>query len=117
MPKLVALMIHTSDPNAARLWYQAAFPEAVVVDSIPGLEALCLGDIQLEFVCADAKVASGPAGTVAYWQVPEFDSALAALESLGARLYRGPLNVENGITMCQVRDPWGNCIGITGPKR
>ena len=116
MPKLVALMIHASDPAAARAWYQAAFPEAVPVESIPGLDAVRLGGVQLEFVPADEKVSSGAAGTVAYWQVAEFNAALAALESCGARLHRGPLDIENGQTMCQVRDPWGNCIGITGPR-
>lgn len=86
------------------------------MESIPGLEALRLGEVQLEFVPADEKVSAGPAGTVAYWQVPEFSSALATLLSLGATLYRGPLNIENDCAMCQVRDPWGNCIGITGPR-
>jgi len=109
-------MIHTSEPSAARAWYQTAFPQAVHVQSIPGLEALRLNEVQLEFVPSDEKVSSGEAGTVAYWQVPEFNSALAALVSVGATLYRGPLNIENGCAMCQVRDPWGNCIGITGPR-
>ena len=116
MPKLVALMVHVSEPSAARAWYQAVFPEAVPVDSIPGLEALRLEGIQLEFVPADEKVCSGAAGTVAYWQVPHFSSALAELQSRGAVLYRGPLEIENGNVICQVRDPWGNCIGITGPR-
>jgi len=116
VPKLVALMIHVAKPAEARAWYQAAFPEAQPVLSVPGLEALQLGEVQLEFVPSDAKVSSGPAGTVAYWQVPEFNEALAALQSCGATLYRGPMNIENGRVICQVRDPWGNCIGITGRR-
>jgi len=34
------------------------------------------------------------------------------LEASGARLYRGPLAIEGGQWMAQVRDPWGNCIGL-----
>ena len=34
------------------------------------------------------------------------------LEAAGARLYRGPLAIEGGQWMAQVRDPWGNCIGL-----
>ncbi|MDY0831642.1 MULTISPECIES: VOC family protein [unclassified Pseudomonas] len=32
--------------------------------------------------------------------------------TLGATLYRGPMKIEGGEWMCQVRDPWGNCIGL-----
>ena len=116
MPKLVALMIHVSEPHEARAWYQEAFPDAQPVLNVPGLEALLLGDVQLEFVPSDEKVSSGPAGTVAYWHVPEFNAALAALQSRGATLYRGPMDIEDGQVICQVRDPWGNCIGITGQR-
>lgn len=108
-------MVHVAEPSAARAWYQGALPGAVLVDSVPGLDALRIGDIQLEFVPADEKVSSGAAGTVAYWEVPDFNAALAALQSCGAALYRGPLTIEGGFAMCQLRDPWGNCIGITGP--
>jgi len=109
-------MVHVAEPSAARAWYQAAFPEAVLVESIPGLDALRIGDIRLEFVPADKKVSSGAAGTVPYWEVADFNTALVALQVRGATLYRGPLSIEGGFAMCQVRDPWGNCIGITGPR-
>lgn len=38
------------------------------------------------------------------------------MESRGATLYCGLLNIEDGYTMRQTRDPWGNCIGIAGLK-
>ncbi|WP_435635237.1 hypothetical protein ACSC9U_03720 [Pseudomonas solani] len=31
---------------------------------------------------------------------------------VSAPLYRGPLALEDGDRICQVRDPWGNCIGL-----
>lgn len=31
-----------------------------------------------------------------------------------AALYRGPIGIEAGQRMCQVRDPWDNCIGLRG---
>ena len=116
MQNIVALLIHVPSPPEALAWYKRAFPEAKQVHSIPGLDALRVGEVQLEFVPSDAKVTSGAAGTIAYWSVPEFDSALSALLSVGALLYRGPLNIEDGLVMCQVRDPWGNCIGIRGKR-
>jgi len=53
-----------------------------------------------------------------YWSVDRFDAALRGFESAGAVLYRGPLRLDDaqGVQyMCQVRDPWGNCIGLRGP--
>lgn len=116
MTQLIALMIHAADPAAARAWYQNAFRDAIHVQAIPGLETLRLGGVQLEFVAADDKVASGAAGTVPYWEVPDFTSVLAWFQSQGAVLYRGPMAIENDRVMCQVRDPWGNCIGIRGAE-
>jgi len=58
-----------------------------------------------------------PRGTVVYWRVAEFDEALAHLLGVGATLYRGPMAIEDGQLMCQVQDPWGNCLGLRGPSR
>jgi predicted enzyme related to lactoylglutathione lyase len=113
--KVIAILVHVAEPEAAAAWYSRAFQRGrlgrVGDPSIPILE---LGSVRLEFVQADAKVSSGSAGTVVYWQVEDFHSALSHLESVGAQLYRGPLKIEEGQTMCQVKDPWGNCIGIRG---
>ena len=117
-PPIAAVMIHVSDVTGAIAWYSQAFATAVRV-TLPGstFEYLTVGNVRLEFVPADAKVPSGPAGTVVYWNVPRFEPALAHLQSIGATLYRGPLAIEDGQSMCQVRDPWGNCLGLRGPSR
>lgn len=41
-------------------------------------------------------------------------AALAHGERLGAVRYRGPMQIEPGVWMCQVQDPWGNCLGLRG---
>ncbi|WP_233259719.1 VOC family protein [Ramlibacter sp. WS9] len=112
-----AVLIHVPDVEAALQWYQRAFP----ISKRKRLEAfdfeyLRVGGIDLEFVPSDEKVASGAAGSVVYWYVANFEAALAHFESLGAKLYRGPMNIDEGQRMCQVRDPWGNCIGLRGPS-
>ena len=60
------------------------------------------------------KVSSGRCGTVLYWQVADLDAAANELIDLGARLYRGPMLVEDGLGMCQLEDPFGNLIGLRG---
>ncbi len=75
---------------------------------------LKIGSVDLEIVPADEKVASGTAGSVVYWQVEYFDKAVAHMLSVGGVLYRGLINIQDGLRMCQIRDPWGNCIGLRG---
>jgi ribosomal protein S18 acetylase RimI-like enzyme len=115
---VAAVMVHVSDVDAALAWYQSAFARAVPIHvAEPAFDGLALDGVNIEIVRADEKVSSGAAGSVVYWRVPALDAALAHLERLGATLYRGPMAIENGEAMCQVRDPWGNCIGLRGPYR
>jgi predicted enzyme related to lactoylglutathione lyase len=114
---VTAIMIHVSDVPAALTWYLAAFPDArrkTIATSDLEFECLEIHGVQIELVPADAKVSAGASGSVVYWRVTDFDLALAHLQSVGAALYRGPGTIENGLRMCQVRDPWGNCIGLRG---
>lgn len=115
-PPIAAVLIHVANVTEGLDWYGRAFPAAVRtrIDD-PEFEFLLLDGIQIELVSADEQVASGPAGSVVYWHVANFELALAHFKGLGATLYRGPLKIENGWSMCQVRDPWGNCIGLRGP--
>jgi predicted enzyme related to lactoylglutathione lyase len=115
---IAAVMVHVGNVAEAFHWYERAFPGAVrkrVADQ--DLEYLSVGAVSLELVPSDAKVSSGPSGSVVYWQVPDIEAALKHFQSIGACLYRGPLPVEDGQTMLQVRDPWCNCIGLRGPIR
>src|SRR6478752_7100454 len=116
MSFVTAVLVHVASMSEGMVWYRRAFPDAVVEISEPsGFEFLKIGRTQLEIVPADDKVASGAAGSIVYWWVDDFDRTLAHLQSVGAVLYRGPMKIDGELWMCQVRDPWGNCIGIRGP--
>ena len=112
---IAAVLIHVADILAGIEWYQLAFPYAVRF-RVEGcdFDFLRVGSVQIEIVPADEKVSSGASGSVVYWSVPELASALQQMQSIGAELYRGPMQIEDGLSMCQVRDPWGNCIGLRG---
>lgn len=110
-----AVLVHVADMAEGLEWYQRAFPDAVRSVSQPsGFAFLQIGQTQLELVPADDKVPSGAAGSVVYWWTNNFEKSLAHLQGLGAVLYRGPMRIDGDILMCQVRDPWGNCIGLRG---
>jgi predicted enzyme related to lactoylglutathione lyase len=116
MSKIAAVMIHVTNVEAGLSWYQQAFPGAIrmrITDPIE-FEYLDADGISIEIVPADEEVASGSAGSVVYWRVDDFDVALQRMQSIGATLYRGPRKIENQQRICQVRDPWGNCIGLRG---
>lgn len=115
---VAAVLVHVDDVAAARAWYRDAFPHAQpIAIAAPAFECLALADVRIEIVAADQKVRSGASGSVVYWRVADLDAALARFQSLGATLYRGPMAIEAGLAMCQVCDPWGNCIGLRGPRR
>jgi hypothetical protein len=110
-------MVHVPIVVDGLAWYQLAFPSAVRVRiPQPEFEYLLVGTTRIEVVPSDSKVSSGPCGSVVYWRVAQFEEALSHLVSIGATLYRGPLPIEGGDLMCQVQDPWGNCMGLRGPS-
>lgn len=110
---IAAVLIHVDNTKAALEWYEKAFPEAKrCLDS--DFEYLDYQGVALELVPADNKVRSGAAGSVVYWWADDFQQRLEYLLSLGATLYRGPMDIGGGLKMCQVKDLWGNCIGIKG---
>ena len=115
---IAAVLVHSPDVEAALEWYQRAFPHALRcrVEAF-NFDYLAVGEVRLEIVPADEKVAAGAAGSVVYWRFPDFEDALAHMQNVGASLYRGPMDIEGGQRMCQVRDPWGNCLGLRGPIR
>lgn len=116
MIDIAAVLVPVPDPVAGRAWYRRAFPEAIdstIQDT--AFEYLQVGSIALEIVQADEQVPSGAAGSVVYWRVEDFSRSLAHFLCVGAVLYRGPMKIEEDLWMCQVRDPWGNCVGLRGP--
>ena len=116
-PRIAAVMIHVSNINEALAWYERVFPSAQRSSTDEEeFESLLVGEVRLELVLADQKVSSGPSGSVVYWQFPHFEEAFQRFQAAGAKLYRGPMSVEGGQLMCQVQDPWSNCIGLRAPS-
>ena len=120
MPKvpIAAVLVHVPNCRAGLAWYRRAFPHARNV-RLPAfdLEYIEVDGVGIEVVPADGKVATGAAGTVVYWWTDDFDARKDHLASIGATLYRGPLDIEDGQAMCQFKDPFGNLLGIRGPRR
>ncbi|PVZ66725.1 VOC family protein [Pelagibaculum spongiae] len=113
--KPAALFLYVDNIPAALDWYQKAFPRAqrnYVAEF--DFTVLDIDGFQLEMVPSDSKVAAGAFGTVLYWSVEDLSIAMQQFEHLGAKLYRGPMAIENGLGICQFKDPFGNLIGLRG---
>jgi uncharacterized protein len=110
------VMYFVSDRHAAATWYSDLFGIKVTCLENPEHFFIRVGSQEVWFHQADSKVPSGAAGHVAYWQVADFHTVLERAIGLGAKLYRGPLDRQDGSYMCQVKDLDGNLIGLIGPK-
>lgn len=115
LSKPVAILIHVPDVKLGLEWYKRAFPAAeteYLAES--DFTTLNINGFSLEIVQADSKVGSGKCGTVVYWSTENLEEEIAHFQSLGAKLYRGPMEIEGGLSMCQLEDPFGNLIGLRG---
>jgi predicted enzyme related to lactoylglutathione lyase len=112
---IAAVMIHAPCVKEGLNWYQKAFPDSVRHQEDGGsFEYIAIDGTALEVVQADSKVPAGAAGTVVYWHTENFEVRLNYLLSIGATLFRGPMDIEGDERMCQVLDPFGNPIGVRG---
>ena len=111
------VMYFVSDRRAAAEWYSNLLGIEITWLENPEHFFIQVGNQDVWFHQSDSKVPSGAAGHVAYWQVADFDAVLERATQLGAKLYRGPLDRQDGSYMCQVKDPDGNLIGIIGSRQ
>ncbi len=110
------VMYFVSDRRAAAAWYSNLFGIEITWLENPEHFFIRVGTQDVWFHQSDSKVPSGAAGHVAYWQVTDFDAVLERATQLGAKLYRGPLDRQDGSYMCQVKDLDGNLIGLIGSR-
>ena len=96
------------------------FPDAELV-SLPesDFRVFRLGEFLIEVVSSDEKVCNGMSGTICYWKDGDLSVAIDHFRTLGSRIQRGPMHmqIEGGMGMCQVTDPFGNFIGLRGEYR
>ena len=106
-------MMFVDDTKEACEWYSRLLftPPKFLEEDYP---VIPVDDAFICFHKADEKVSSGRAGTVTYWSVKNFPKAVAWANENGGKVYRGPLNVEDGFSICQILDPFGNLFGLHG---
>lgn len=108
------IYLFTPDLTASKDWYKKVLKieptmgiENFVEFRLNGNNGLCLHH-------ADAKSPLSTGGSVGYWKVMNFNATIEHFKMHGVKIYRGPLKIENGKTICQILDPIGNVIGLIG---
>lgn len=112
------VLLFSADVAKSTLWYIKVFGKDPTI-ATPHYSEFRIGTSQCGFAIhpADAKSPLSPGGSVAYWRVTDFDRTLTHLLSHGATLYRGPLAIEHGRKICQIKDPGGGVMGLVGPSK
>ncbi len=110
------VMYFVPDRQAAADWYSRLLDAPISFLEDPEHYYIRVGSQEVWFHQADRKSPVGTGGQIAYWQVNDFTAVLARAQQLGATLYRGPLERSDGCWMCQVKDPFGNVLGMIGPR-
>ena len=110
------------DVAAAERWYSDLLGiEPYFRSEDAGLPAghvgYAVGDMRSELGLTDRRLApdavgTGPAATIAYWQVDDVATAFDRLLSLGAKSLQPPTELSEGFVIASVVDPFGNVLGL-----
>ena len=100
------------DLPAARTWYR----DLLGTDPIevrPQLVTFLVDGTRLTLHSPDEfNTPADTRGTVAYWGVDDVDAVVAWCVARGATAHRGPKTIFTGERLCQLRDPFGNLLGL-----
>ena len=111
-------MLFAQDTHAVARWWASAFGVARIdVEEHPQGDFVSFDPFGVEFGVHSADPKRNPVGgsPVVYLSVPSIHRAREELIGLGATPHRGPLSVDAGRSICQLRDPFGNVFGLDGP--
>lgn len=71
-----------------------------------------LGFCKIGLHPSDQKCRTGIAGQVAYWNVDDMKDAVEYFIDHGCKIFRGPTIGVDGVSICQMIDPFGNAWGL-----
>jgi len=100
-----------ADLAKAKEWYGEAFQIAPYFDE-PFYVGFNVAGYELGLMPDDMPAADKTDNVLSYWGVADIATELARLKSLGATAESDPVNVGGNIMVAELKDPWGNTIGL-----
>ena len=112
--KLHATYLFVESVKESSTWYSKVLDSQLEIDD-ENFGLIRIGENELCFHRADAKSPVSTGGSVAYWHVENLLEVVNVFVENGGIIYRGPIEIpENDEGICQVKDPFGNVIGLHG---
>lgn len=112
-----AVVFFASEPLVAAMWWATLceVPDSSVKSFD---EFVCFDVAAIEFGFHPSDEEKNPHGgtPVVYLRTANHSRSVARAETLGAKLHRGPLRVNEDRTIAQLIDPFGNIFGYDGPS-
>lgn len=100
-----------ADLAKAKEWYGEAFQIAPYFDE-PFYVGFNVAGYEFGLMPDDMPAADKTDNVLSYWGVADIATEFARLKSLGATAESDPVNVGGNIMVAELKDPWGNTIGL-----
>ena len=95
-------------------WYSKVLKMPLEIDD-DNFALIRIGECELCFHLADSKSPCTTGGSVGYWRVENLIEAAERFKVEGGIVYRGPIKIPGTtVGICQIKDPFGNAIGLQG---
>src|SRR5262245_31324355 len=107
---LRTVIYRVRDLAAAKAWYAKAFGVQPYFDE-PFYVGFEIAGYELGLHPSASEITVGN-NVLAYWGVPEIESAHQYMLDHGATPYEAVQDVGEGIKVAAVRDPFGNVVGL-----
>ena len=112
--RLKCVYLFVNNVKKSSIWYSKVLNVPLIMDG-NNFAFLKIGPHKLCFHKTDKKSPVSTGGSVAYWHTKDLLKTLKLLVKNGAHIHRGPIKIpENNEGICQIKDPFGNVIGLQG---
>ena len=100
-----------ADLAKAKDWCSEVFQVAPYFDE-PFYVGFNVAGYELGLMPDDMPAADKTDNVLSYWGVADIATEFARLKSLGSTAESDPVNVGGDIMVAELKDPWGNAIGL-----
>ena len=107
---LRTVIYRVRDLAAAKAWYAAAFGVQPYFDE-PFYVGFEIAGYELGLHPTESEISVGN-NVLAYWGVPEIETAHRHMLEHGATMFEAVQDVGGGIKVAAVSDPFGNVVGL-----
>ena len=112
--RVASVMYFVDEPPTAGAWYAKHLFGGISLREDAGFVWLEVGGVEVGFHPKDEAKNPPGGGAVVYWWVENFVRTREVLLAAGCAAWRGPLRLTQTRVICQLRDPFGNIMGLEG---